>query len=166
MRTCFLCLAVCWMQLACFPGQQGVAQEKVAPQKNRADRVSVQAVAGKVQEDGSQTITVTLSIDEGWYVYAPGCGKELDGVEVKVTAQAKVKPEKVVVDYPAGKTVENPVVDLKVYEGQTVIPFTVWRTKGDTEPLEIKVRYYPANGRTCWRNESKTVVVPFSPASR
>ena len=145
MRFSFLFLALCGLLLASLRDQPAVAREKVAPVKNRADRVNVEAVPGKVREDGSQIVTITVRIDEGWYVYAPGGCEEFEGIKLKITAHGKMKPEKVLVDYPPGKEVKSKVLDLgwNIYTGKVEIPVAIWRAKGDTEPLEIKVRYYP-----------------------
>jgi DsbC/DsbD-like thiol-disulfide interchange protein len=140
-----------------------------APVKTRADRLQVEAVAGRQEGDGPQRITLKVSIDEGWYVYANPAGNEnLENAALTVTVRADAGPEKVSIDYPAGKLVKDRVVgDWRRYEGRVEIPVTVWRAQGDTGPLEITVHFYPRNAISCGGVESKTVSVPSSgPATR
>jgi len=149
--------------LACLTSQEVGGQETRAYLKERAERLQVKAVVGKLKADGSQVITVTLSIDKGWYVYAnpTGLGEDIDDfyqLTVKAQTKAKVK-----IDYPPGKEVEDKGIGKwRKYEGKVMIPVTVWRAKGDQAPLDLHVRFALRKGAICAVPQSTSVTVLFS----
>src|SRR5262249_6695173 len=104
-----------------------------------ADRICVDV---PVLVDGKQVITVTLSIDKDWHIYANPVGNE-DLVDNQTTVQftGKTKPKDVHVDYPKGKVTKDETVgDFSVYEGKAVIKATVKRAKEDAGALELSVK--------------------------
>jgi hypothetical protein len=104
--------------------------------------VKATASAEKAKADGKQVITVTLTIDKDWHIYANPVGNE-DLADNQTTLQfsAKTKPEVVQIDYPKGKLVKDPVVgNFAVYEGKTVIKATVKRAKDATGRLELSIK--------------------------
>jgi hypothetical protein len=130
--------------------------------KKRSERLQVKALAGKRKDEGSQEIRLTLTIDEGWFVYANPVGhKDLEHAALAVTVQTKVKPARVNVRYPAGKVVKDPVVgNWSKYEGTMVVPITVWRARGDRGPLELRVRFTLRSANECGPPLYKTVTIP------
>jgi hypothetical protein len=121
-------------------------------QGKRSDSVvKVTATADKPGADGKQTVTVTLTVDPKWHVYANPVGlDDLSSAQTTVTLSAKDKLAKVKVDYPAGKLVKDKVAgDYKIYEGKAVIKATVHRARGDTSPLEVAVKLQACNSKTC-----------------
>src|SRR5262249_19223791 len=104
-------------------------------------KVTATASPEKAGSDGKQTVTLLLTIDKGWHIYANPVGVEdLVPVQTKVVVDAKPKPEEVNVQYPEGKLVDDPAVGkYKVYENTVTIKATVRRASGDTSPLQISV---------------------------
>ena len=72
-----------------------------------------------------------------------------------VEINAKTKPESVKVEYPKGKVQKDEVVgDYSIYEGKVEIKAKVQRAKGDSSPLEVKVKFQACS------DVSKTCLVP------
>src|SRR4051794_7108444 len=69
--------------------------------------VKAKATADKPTEDGTQVITLTLSVEKGFHTYANPLPKEFPGVATTVKVAGKVKPEDVKVEYPKGKFVKD-----------------------------------------------------------
>jgi len=57
-------------------------------------KVKAKAVVGKAGADGKQTLTITLEIEKGWYIYANPVGDEdFEPNKTRVTVKAKDKVE-------------------------------------------------------------------------
>jgi len=114
--------------------------------------VKVSATAPKPADDGKQVVTVTLDVKEGWYIYANPVGlADFEDNQTVVKVEAK-KPAKVKVSYPEGKEVKDKVVgSYKTYEGKVTIKATVQRAKGDSGPLDVKVKFQACSDvtKTC-----------------
>src|SRR5262249_20382985 len=117
--------------------------------KNSTDVVKAAATAGKVGSDGKQVVTLTLTIDEKYHIYANPVGNDdYVDVQTKVTPGGKAKLVKV--DYPTGTEVVDKVVGkYKVYRGKVTIKATVQRPKGDTGALELSVRLQACSKTSC-----------------
>lgn len=105
--------------------------------------VKVTAKAGKVEAGGKQTITLTLDVNEGWYIYAnPVNNEELESAKTVVKVAGNKNVEEVRIAYPPGvvKDAGGMVGKLNVYKKQVSIPLTV-RWAGQPEPLEVSVRF-------------------------
>lgn len=114
-------------------------------------RVKVTAKADKPDAEGRQVVTVAITIEPGWHIYAnpPGL-KDLEAGQTTVTLSSKVKPEEVQVEYPPGHVVKDAVLgDYNVYENKVSIKATVRRAKGDTGPLEVSVKLQACNDKMC-----------------
>jgi DsbC/DsbD-like thiol-disulfide interchange protein len=109
--------------------------------------VKVTAAASKPDPSGKQVITLDLKINKDWYIYANPVGHEdLASAQTVVTVQGKNKPEAVKIEYPAGKLKKDSVVGTYyVYEDRVQVRATVQRAAGDTEPLEVSVRFMACN---------------------
>jgi uncharacterized protein YyaL (SSP411 family) len=113
--------------------------------------VKVEVKADKPDADGKQLVTLTLTVHEGWHIYAnpPGL-KDLEDVQTTVTITAKTKPEEVKVEYPEFKVIDDKVLGkYRVYEGKVTIKATVRRAKGDTSPLEVSVKLQACDDKQC-----------------
>src|ERR1022692_664337 len=67
-------------------------------------KVKASVTATKPDADGKQTVTITLEIEKGFYLYANPVNNEfLESAELKVKIVAK-EPAKVKMAYPPGKT--------------------------------------------------------------
>ena len=118
-------------------------------QPGRSDyHVKAAATATKPDADGKQTVTITLDIEKGFYLYANPVNHEfLEGSELKVKIAAK-EPVKTTVRYPTGKSrVFGGREKFDIYEGVVKIDAQVVRTNGDTGPLTIHVAIQAADGK-------------------
>ncbi len=124
--------------------------------------VKVKATADKPGDDGKQVVTVTLTVDKSWHIYANPVGlDDLADVQTKVTITGKAKPEKVDVTYPEGKVKKDAVVgNYNIYEGEVKIKATVQRAKGDAGPLEVSVKVQACNESQCLLPATVKVSVP------
>ncbi|HEX5270638.1 MAG TPA: protein-disulfide reductase DsbD N-terminal domain-containing protein [Gemmataceae bacterium] len=113
--------------------------------------VKVEAEAGKLADDGTQNVTVTVTIDKGWHLYANPVGNDdLAENQVVVTLSSKNKLKDVKVEYPAGKNhTEKGIGDYKIYEGKLTIKAKVTRNKGDSEPIDVAVKVQACDANTC-----------------
>ena len=107
-------------------------------------------------------VILTLTIDEGWHIYANPSGSEI----VKPT-QIELAPGSsatlVKVEYPKGKTMSLPVGaegNPEVYESTTKIKVRV-RLDEKADKLEFLVKYQPCNDRACLAPASLRVPLTF-----
>ena len=124
--------------------------------KNSESVVKVTAKADKLDADGKQVVTITMAINKDWHIYANPVGLEdLQNSETVVEITGKTKPADVKIDYPKGKVQKDEVVgNYSIYEGKIEIKATVQRAKGDSGPLEVKVKFQACS------DVSKTCLVP------
>jgi DsbC/DsbD-like thiol-disulfide interchange protein len=123
-----------------------------AAQLKKSDTVvKAEAKADPVGADGKQLVTITLTIDKGWHLYANPVGNaDLADSQTTVSVSSKNKVQDVKVEYPEGKLVKDKVVgDYKTYEGKVTIKATVSRAKGDTEPLDMAVKVQACSESQC-----------------
>jgi DsbC/DsbD-like thiol-disulfide interchange protein len=113
--------------------------------------VKIEAKAGEIAAGGTQEVTVTLTIDKGWHLYANPVGNDdLTDNQVVVTLTSKNKLKDVKVEYPPGKlAVDKTIGDYKQYEGTVTIKAKVTREKGDTEPIDVAVKLQACDKTTC-----------------
>jgi uncharacterized protein len=107
------------------------------------EEVELSVAAGKRDGAGKQTITLTMVINKGWHIYANPVGNDdLASAATLIKVSGKVKPKQVKVDYPTGKEADDKTIGkYRYYENKVEIPIIVQRAPGDTEPLEISVRF-------------------------
>jgi DsbC/DsbD-like thiol-disulfide interchange protein len=131
-------------------------------QKKSDSVVKATASADKPDPDGKQVVTITLTMDKGWHIYANPVGlSDLEEAQTLVTISGKEKPAGVKVEYPEGTLVKDKVVgDYKVYEDKTTIKATVTRAKGDTGPLEASIRLQACSKTGCLLPSTIKVNVP------
>lgn len=109
--------------------------------------VKVTTKSSKPDAKGQQTIDVTIAINPGWYIYANPVGvtdPDFDSLNLNatvITVKGKVKPAKVVVQYPKGEKYEDKDAKLsyQIYHDKVTIPVQVVRAAGDTGPLELTI---------------------------
>ncbi len=124
--------------------------------------VKIAAMADKVDAAGMQTVTLTLDVEAGWYIYANPIGnKDLESTQTTVKFAAKSPVEIVTLAYPKGKEKEDKVVgDYAIYEGKVTITAKVKRTAGDTSPLEARVFLQSCSARGCLLPATVKLQVP------
>jgi thiol:disulfide interchange protein len=102
--------------------------------------VKIEVDPGKIEND-KQTVTLTLSIQKGFHIYANHIGQENIALPTEVTISGKTTPQAVKISYPPGKLEQNEFVgDHYIYERKAVIAADVRRAKGDTGPLKAAIR--------------------------
>lgn len=102
---------------------------------------------------GLVTLNLTLTIEDGWHIYANPAGDE--SVRPTVVGFEPKAPVKILgVDYPPGTPTPQPGADVPVlvYEPKVTIPVRL-QLKDDVSPgpldLKVQVRYQPCNDRAC-----------------
>lgn len=131
-----------------FAALAGAAQAQL---KKSDTVVKAEAKADKIATDGTQLVTITLTIDKGWHIYANPIGNDdLEGAQTRASVSSKNKLQDVKVEYPKGKLVkEMGVGEFKIYEGTVTIKATVRRAQGDTEPLDVEVKVQACGDSQC-----------------
>jgi DsbC/DsbD-like thiol-disulfide interchange protein len=104
-------------------------------------KIKATATATKLGADGKQTVTISLEIEKGWYIYANPLNTNtdvLDGNETRLSVKSK---DKVVasVKYPAGKRKKDGRLEYDIYQDRIEIKAEVQRTAGDSGPLQISI---------------------------
>src|SRR5207244_2341203 len=70
--------------------------------------VKAEAKADKIGADGTQVVTITLTIDKGWHLYANPVGNaDLSDNQTTATLSSTNKLQDVKVEYPEGKLVKD-----------------------------------------------------------
>ena len=124
-------------------------------------KVKVRASADKPDAAGKQALTVILSIDPGWHIYANPVAQDFPGIPTTITIDAKAKPQEIKVDYPSGKLVRDQIAgDHSVYEGTVAIKATLRRAQGDTSPLDVRVMLQACNQSKCLQPATVKLTVP------
>ncbi|MFL5245128.1 MAG: protein-disulfide reductase DsbD N-terminal domain-containing protein [Gemmataceae bacterium] len=122
-----------------------------AAAKTSSDMVKVESAAGKIGADGTQEITLTLNVEEGWHLYANPVGNDdLTSAQTTVKITGETKPKDVKVVYPKGKIIKDATLgDYSTYEGKVVIKARVSRAKDDTGPLQVSIKLQACNEKLC-----------------
>lgn len=130
--------------------------------KKSEDLVKITAKADKPDADGNQIVTLKLQVEKSWHLYANPVGQEdLLSSQTTVNSAGKGKAEVLKVEYPPGKEIKDPTIgNYKVYEDTVTIKAHVRRAKGDTGPLELKVKFQACNDKSCLLPSTVTVKVP------
>lgn len=131
--------------------------------KKPKDYVKATASATKIDDSGNQTVTITMTIEKGWYIYAnPVNNDEFKNIQTLINVKAQKDLVNVKIQYPAGKTHEDKDVgNYSVYEDKVTIPVIVQRTAGDVSPLEVEVIFNTCNVKgVCLRKDSYTFTLP------
>ena len=137
------------------------AQLDAGDKTKSESKVKVTAEASKIDKDGKQTVTLTLTIEKGWHLYANPVNHDfLEGAQTKVKVAAKGKLSEVKTMYPAGKTHVEKTGNYDVYEGTVKIPVTLKRSAGDTSPLEISIDIQACDSSVCLKESKIKLMVP------
>jgi DsbC/DsbD-like thiol-disulfide interchange protein len=123
-----------------------VVQAGATQGKKDESQVKFSASATKPDKDGRQKVTITMDINSGFYAYAnPVNNEDLEPAQTVVKIAGAKKLEEVKVDYPPGKKKMTGDLSYLTYEGKVEITATVKRAAGDTEPLDVTVRFSVCN---------------------
>ena len=111
-----------------------------------ATYVKVQATAEKPNGTGHQVVTISLDIDEKYFLIGDKVPDDLAESRFRVRFLINGKPAESEITYPAGKIEKNkPLGDFTIYEGKVTCKGTIRREAGDTSPIElvISMQGYP-----------------------
>jgi uncharacterized protein len=105
-----------------------------------ADVVKATATLGPPDKDGKRALTVMLTIDKPWHVYANPVGNDdLEGARTTVEAYAGGKKLSTKVEYPKGTAEKDDKgAEYHVYSGPQTITGSVAAT--DATELEVRVK--------------------------
>lgn len=144
-----LILATLAVGLAAQPGTAG----------GKLDPVKVQASAAKPGNDGNTTVTVKLTIDKPWHIYAnPVDHEDLLDPQTTISFKSAGKPVTAKVMYPAGVVhTDKTVGKYKIYEGSITIQADVPKTEG---PLEVTVKYQACDSKQCLLPKTVKIKLP------
>jgi hypothetical protein len=113
--------------------------------------VKASAKASKPDDDGNQTVTITLDItDKRYHLYANPVGNDtLKSTQTTVRFTSKLEGD-AKVEYPPGKLIKDEDVgNYKTYEGMVTIKAKVRRVKGDTSPLGLAIKLQACTEKAC-----------------
>ena len=139
-----------------FEGSQALAQKAGGTKSD--SKVQVAAAADKAGPDGQQLVTVTITIEKGWHIYANKLPDDFAGIATAITIKAQSKPEEVKIDYPEGAKAKDG--DYRVYEGKVTIKAHITRAKNDNSPLGLSVNLQACSDTTCLPPATVEVVAP------
>lgn len=126
--------------------------------------VQVSAQLGKPDADGRQLLTVKITVEKGWHIYANPAGAS-GPMPTTIKVEAATPLRDVQVEYPPGKALAQAGETFRVYEDTVVIPVRIQRavTNGqpDTSPLTVTIRYQACNEQVCL--PPRTIQLSFAP---
>lgn len=103
--------------------------------------------ASKIDAAGKQMVLITLMVDKGWHIYAnPVNHRDFASSQTLVSINGPYRPV-VRIQYPAGKEHVDNLGRYWVYEDTVNIQAEVTRSRGDTGPLEVQVRFNACNAQ-------------------
>ncbi len=122
-----------------------------AQPKTSESKVKITGAASKPDADGKQLVTLTLTIEKGWHLYANPVGnQDFADAQTSVAIKASQPLKEVKIDYPAGKVEKDKTLgNFNVYEGTVVIKGHLRRTAGDNSPLEVSVKLQACSDKNC-----------------
>jgi uncharacterized protein len=132
------------------------ADASAAP-KNSGDVVQATATADKADDNGKQTVTITIAIEKPWHIYANPVGlAAIANATTEVKISGEKKPQSVDIAYPPGKVeVDTVVGNYMIYDDKVVIKATVVRLKDDTGPLKASIKL-----QACRTDKNGTCLLP------
>lgn len=107
--------------------------------------VKASAEASKTDASGKQTITITLNVNPGWYIYAnPVDNEDFASNKTVVTVYADKKPVEAKIEYPKGKAKKTGDFMYSIYDGKVTILAHVTRP-ADAKSLDLAIRVSTCN---------------------
>jgi uncharacterized protein YyaL (SSP411 family) len=143
-------MALCLEEFLAAGGPGSTAETKPEPPKNpkeSSDVVTAKATVGEPAE-GQRKVTLTLTIADGWHIYANPVGDDtLRESETVVTVTASDKRVEAKIDYPRGNAVTDSAGSrYAVYEKTVIITAVVPAT---VEKIEMRVKVIACRDGKC-----------------
>ena len=120
----------------------------VAAQPKGSDKVvKATATTTKPDADGKETVTITLTIDLKFHLYANPVGHEdLVSNQVVVSFNKGVTSK---ITYPAGELKKDKIVgDYKIYHDKATITSVVKRANAG-DPIEVSIKVQACDDKSC-----------------
>ena len=116
-----------------------------AQQTTSASVVKATVTITKPDADGKETVTITLTIDPKYHLFANPVGNEdLESSQVVASFENAIASK---LDYSAGKVVKDKIVgDYNIYQKSATITATVKRSVAG-DPIEAQIRVHASNSR-------------------
>jgi hypothetical protein len=131
------------------------------PKDTKLDPVKAEAKAGPIDDLGNQNITLTVTVEKGWHIYANPVGNpDFEGSDTVVKATGKGVAKVVKISYPPGKEIKTTLGKYKTYEGKVTIPIVVQRNKGDGGEIEVSVRFQACDDKQCLLPKTIKLKIP------
>ena len=119
-------------------------------QVKKSDSVVKAAAAAKPGADGATEVTLTLTIDAPWHIYANPVGNEDFEANATKVEVVGVPAADVTADFPKGKeVVDAKIGNYRVYDDKVEIKLTVKRAGGSDGPLQLKVTVQACDDSRC-----------------
>jgi uncharacterized protein YyaL (SSP411 family) len=131
---------------------------KKAPGSHVAFSADVRQVRLGIGE--SATVTLTLTIDEGWHVNA---NQQQDEFALPLEILSMTEGLQVYPQYPPGQIFAGPEGQVNVYEGTVEIPITVTCTGSLGRSGRMTVTWQSCNDRTCLMPKTEAVPIKVLP---
>jgi DsbC/DsbD-like thiol-disulfide interchange protein len=108
--------------------------------------VKATATTSKPDADGKETVTITLTIDPKYHLYANPVGNEdFDSNKVAVSFKNGTAAK---ITYPSGELKKDVVGDYKIYKGKATITAVVKRAK-PTDPIKLEIKVAACDNNSC-----------------
>ncbi len=121
--------------------------------------VKVEATASRPGQDGTQDVTIQLTIDRGWHLYANPVGNE--DLLSSQTSVAATGARLVKVRYPEGKVIKDKVLgEYRTYEDRATIQAVIQRVPGSTTPAKVTVKFTACDANRCLPPSSVELTIP------
>jgi uncharacterized protein YyaL (SSP411 family) len=136
-------------------------QSKEGKPKKSEAVVKIEAAATKPDAEGRQPVTISLTIEKPWHLYANPVPPEFPGIPTSVTFESQGKTIDAKVDYPKGKLVKDATLgDYHVYEDQVKIHASLKKAKEDSSPLTAIIKVQACSDKQCLLASTVKVKVP------
>ena len=132
--------------------------------------VKAEAKADKIGADGTQLVTITLTIDKGWHLYA-----NPTGVEILKPTTLVLEPAPAVkalrVSYPKGQAKVLGSLgkeEVRLYEGKIDISVRLTLAEGAVPGkvgVQLKLKYQACDDKVCLAPASVTIPLEFTIAT-
>ena len=155
-------LAILLAAAACWPAVLAAAEQSGGSKSDAVVKITAKVTPENPGADRKQEVTVTLTMEKGWHIYANPVGLEdLKTSQTVVKITGKRQLESTDVSYPDGTEIDDPVLGkYRVLDGKTTVTAKIKRAAGDSGPLEVTVKFQACNDRQCLIPASKTITVP------
>jgi hypothetical protein len=159
MRLALLCSSLFLTMARIFASGQEPAKPEAQPPEFP---VRLDVEAGKRDDAGKQRIVTTLTIQEGYGLFANPVGNPMFmSYATTLTVTGNLQPDAVKITYPQGQLVEDEITgDYYIYRGVVKLEVEVSRGTANQGPITVNVRVQPWNDHRCFLPRKLSQEVP------